>query len=135
MNKLITKFIQNNHLLSFSVIDDNDVYCANCYYAFDEININLIIKSNEESKHIKLAKINPNIAATIAKDSKKLLLIKGLQIKAVFLESNKYEQEIYYSRFPFAKLGDGKIYTLKILWAKYTDNKLLTNKKIIFSRE
>lgn len=135
MDKLITKFIQNNHLLSFSVVDHNEVYCASCYYAFDKINISLIIKSSAESKHIQLAKINPNIAITIAKDSKKLLYIKGVQIKAFFTESNKDEQEIYHSKFPFAKLGNGKIYTLKILWAKYTDNQLLISNKITFTRE
>lgn len=135
MDKLITKFIQNNHLLSFSVIDNDEVYCASCYYAFDINNISLIIKSNIESKHIQLAKMNPKIAITIAKDSKKLLLIKGVQIKAIFCESNNYEKNLYYLRFPFAKLGDGEIYTLKIFWAKYTDNKLLINKKLIFNKE
>lgn len=135
MNKLIAKFIQSNHLLNFSVIDDDEVYCASCYYAFDKINISLIIKSNTESKHIQLAKINPNIAIGIAKDSKNLSFIKGVQIKAIFDKSNKNEQEIYYSRFPFARLGIGDIYTLKILWAKYTDNKLLLQNKITYHRK
>ena len=134
MDKLITKFLQNNQLLSFGVIDDDGVYSASCYYAFDEKNISLLIKSDPESKHIKLADKNPKIAITIARDSKKLLLIKGVQIKAIFAKSNNDEKEIYYSRFPFAKLGTGEIYTLKILWLKYTDNKLLVSNKIIFTK-
>ncbi|RDU58154.1 hypothetical protein [Helicobacter sp. MIT 99-5507] len=135
MDKLIIKFLQNNQLLSFSVIDDDWVYSASCYYAFDEKNLSLLIKSDPESKHIKLANKNPKIAITIAKDSKRLLLLKGVQIKANFTKSNNNEKEIYYLRFPFAKLGAGEIYTLKILWAKYTDNKLLISNKIIFNRK
>ena len=134
MDRLIIKFLEKNHLLSFGVIDDDCVYSASCYYAFDKKDLSLLIKSDEKSRHIQLAMKNPKISITIAKDSKKLLLLKGLQIKAIFAKSNNDEKEIYYLRFPFAKFRAGEIYTLKILWAKYTDNSLFKSNKIIFSK-
>lgn len=142
MDSRIKKFINDNNLLSFSTIEqskkdknDYEVYCASCYYAFDEMNLSLIIKSNSQSKHIKLAMANPNIGVNIAKDSKSLRFLKGAQIKARFKKANNSQENLYYSSFPFARLGEGEIFSLYILWAKYTDNKLLLSKKIIYTRD
>ncbi|RAX55161.1 hypothetical protein CCY99_00230 [Helicobacter sp. 16-1353] len=139
MDNRIKDFIAKNNLLSFSVIEENngnyEIYCASCYYAFDVANLSLIIKSDIETKHIKLAMINPNIGIIIAKDSKNLGLLKGVQIKAIFKKAQKNQANLYYKSFPFATFGVGEIFSLDIVWAKYTDNKLLLSKKLIYTRE
>ena len=109
MDAKIKNFVSSNHLLALSVLDNQqEIYTASCYYAFCEKYISLVFKSMQDCKHIQFAKCNPKVGVIIAEDSKKLHLIKGLQIKASF--------------------------TLDILWAKYTDNTLLMEKKLIYQR-
>ncbi len=108
------------------------VHCASCFYAFDKQNLGFIIKSNPESKHILLALNNPIIGVNIATQTKILKRIKGAQIKALFSSASKHQIDLYYHRFPFARLSEGRLYALKILWAKYTDNALFLSEKITY---
>lgn len=139
MNERIKNFIKNHHLLSLAVVEENsnrvEVYSASCYYAFDEKNLSLLFKSECDSKHIQLCVLNPKVGVIIAKDSKKLADIQGLQIKALFQPATKEQKSIYYALYPFAKLGSGEIYSLEILWAKYTDNHLLLKEKLTYIKE
>lgn len=136
MDQKILNFIAKNHLLTFSVRDEDEgVYIANCYYALDEKDYCLLIKSALDSKHIKLATQNPHIGISIAKDSKKLILIKGVQIKALFKQATNEQKSLYYSQFPFAKLASGEIFALELFWIKYTDNGLLLSEKLFYQKE
>ena len=140
MNDKIREFIAKQHLLTLSVVDDMDshslgVYNASCYYAFFAPNLSLCFKSDSNSKHVRLAYANPNVAAVIAKDSDALINLKGVQIKAYFRNAKKEEKSAYYKRFPFAKLGGGEIFALDIYFAKYTDNQLLLQKKLTYTKE
>lgn len=133
MNEKILHFFKNHKLLSLAMCDDEGVYSASAFYAFDEENLALIIASYEETKHIKLAFKNPNIAINIAKESK-IALLKGIQAKAIFKEATKKQEDIYYAKFSFAKLSNAKIYALNLSWAKLTDNTLMLEKKLEFKR-
>lgn len=125
----ILSFLHKMRLLSLAVQDENGVYIANAFYAFDEVNLSLIIASHESSKHIKLALENNNVALNIAKDSK-IALLQGLQIKALLSEANEAQERMYHAKFPFAKLSKfaqnkPNFYALKLLYIKMTDNKAL----------
>ena len=132
-------FLRGAHLLSLCVAGAKDgvieCHCASLYYAFCEENLSLVFKSDPNTAHIAIAKENPQVAANIAKDSANLARLRGLQIKAHFRAGGASEAKIYYRRFPFARLGGGEIFALDILWAKYTDNGLLSGEKLIFVRE
>ncbi|KAA6225150.1 MULTISPECIES: hypothetical protein [unclassified Campylobacter] len=134
MNEQIFNFIKKNKLLSLCIRDEIGVYTASCFYAFDELNLALIIASNENSKHIKLALKDSNIAINIAKLSK-ISLLKGIQAKAIFKIANEKQEKIYYKKFPFAKFAnDFKLYSLYLQWAKLTDNSLMLTSKLEFNR-
>ncbi|EAJ6142811.1 hypothetical protein IDR50_000560 [Campylobacter lari] len=133
MDKRIINFIHSQKLLSLSMLDDDGgVYCASCYYAFDDKNLALIFASEEHTKHIQLAYKTPKVAVNIALDTNIINLIKGVQIKALFQKATKEHEKIYYEKFPFAKLAQACIFALNIRWAKYTDNKILLSKKLEF---
>lgn len=139
MDNRIKAFIAEQHLLTLSVIDSTNgmlsIHTASCYYAFFAPNLSLCFKSDSNSKHIKLAYVNPNIGVTIAEDSKILANIKGAQIQARFRDSSREEQETYYRKFPFAKLGSGIVFALDICFAKYTNNQLLLQEKLTYTKE
>ncbi|ARJ56808.1 hypothetical protein [Campylobacter cuniculorum] len=133
MDKKILEYIKSMQLLSLAVREDEEVYIANVFYAFDESNLALIFSSYEESKHIQLAFLNPKIALSIAKEDK-IALLKGLQAKALFKEASKEQSRIYYKKFPFARLSHAKLYALELFWAKFTDNTLMLDSKLEFKR-
>ncbi|WP_297192231.1 hypothetical protein [uncultured Campylobacter sp.] len=127
LDERILKYIKKNKLLSWAMQDEEGVYIANAFYAFDESSLSFIIASHTYTKHIKLAFANPNIALNIAKLDK-IAFLKGLQIKALFAVATKEQENIYYKRFAFARFSDANIFSLKIKYLKFSDNAL--NKKI-----
>lgn len=135
MDKNIIEFLQSNKLLALGVVESTQelkVYMANCYYAFDIESLSMIIKSSPDTKHIKLALINPNIGVSITDNNANLAKSSGIQIKAYFKEANSMQKKAYYKQFPLARLVRGEVYALEILWAKYTNNAL--SSKILFEK-
>ncbi|EEW9939750.1 hypothetical protein HFW12_000744 [Campylobacter jejuni] len=135
MDERILEFIKNEQLLSWAMSDEKGVYIANAFYAFDEENLAFIIASHEDTKHIKLASKNSNIALNIAKESK-IAFLKGIQAKANFKSASKEQIKIYFLKFPFAKLDKSvKIYALELEWIKFTNNTLKFGKKLEFYKK
>lgn len=134
MDKRILKFIQGSKLLAWAMRDEVGVYTASAFYAFDAKNLALIIASDEESRHIRLARLEPSVAVNIAKFGK-IALLKGVQAKALFQAASKEQARLYYENFPFAKMHNAGIYALNLLWVKFTDNALLLEKKLEFHRQ
>ncbi|HEC1748748.1 hypothetical protein L8W40_02855 [Campylobacter sp. IFREMER_LSEM_CL1846] len=132
MDERIKKFIHSQKLLTLSVQDNDEIYCASCYYTFDDKNLALIFASEEHTRHIQLSYKNPKVGVNIALDTNIINLIKGVQIKAIFRKATAKQEKIYYEKFPFAKLAKACIFALNIQWAKYTDNKILLSKKLEF---
>lgn len=130
MDEKMLNFLRENTLLSWAMSDeDGGVYCANAFYAFDELNLALIIASYNDTKHIKLAKIKPKVSVNIAKFSS-IATLKGIQIKAFFQKASKIQSQIYLAKFPFSRLSKARHYALNIEWAKFTNNAL--GKKLEF---
>mgnify|MGYP002517377984 CR=1 FL=1 len=131
MNEKIKSFLNENSLLCWAMQDDDGVYCANAFYAFDDENLSLIIASHENTRHIELARQNPRISVNVAKFGS-VASLKGIQIKAIFDKASKVQSKLYYARFPFARLKGGSCFALCIHYAKFTDNAL--GKKLEFRR-
>ncbi len=133
IDERILAYIKSQKLLSLALRDEEELYSANLFYAFDEKNLAFIFSSYEQSKHIKLAFLNPKVALSIAKEEK-IAFLKGLQAKALFKKASKEQEKIYYQNFAFAKFSKAKIYALELLWAKFTDNTLMLGAKLEFKR-
>mgnify|MGYP003444156386 CR=1 FL=1 len=130
----IIKFMQSNSQFTIATCEDQQPYCAICYYAYSE-NLNAIIfKSNSGSRHINEAQGNPRVAAAIASNKNKLTDSKGVQLEGDFVEPNAEQvleaKRCYYSKFPFALAIPGNIWLIKLTKIKYTDNRLGSLNKI-----
>ncbi|MGX3098844.1 hypothetical protein [Helicobacter sp. 23-1046] len=149
MDTRLKKFLTKQYCLSLSVREPQvreskenqkskafcgGVHSASCFYAFDEENLTLIIKSEPTTRHIQLAQTFSIVGINIAKSTLKLLAIKGAQIRAQFGNATKEQERLYYQKFPYAKALSGEIYALEILWAKYSDNKFFGKTKVEFFR-
>lgn len=131
MDEKIKAFLRANTLLSWAMQDDDGVYCANAFYAFDDEKLSFIIASHTDTKHIALAQKNPNISVNVAQFGK-IAFLKGVQIKALCKKASKIQERLYYLRFPFAKIKGGTCFELEIIYAKFTDNAF--GKKLEFRR-
>lgn len=141
MEERIIEFIGEHHLLTFAAAADNDIWCASAFYAFDSNNYTFIITSDEATRHIQLALANEsrNISGTIALETEKVGMIRGLQFKALLkksdgrvLDSNRL---LYLKRFPYAVLKGGELWVLELQELKFTDNRLGFGKKLRWERK
>lgn len=138
MEERISKFIEANKVFTLATSDNNEPYCASCFYAFDEENQLLIFSSEEGTNHIKQGIDNNKVSGTINTEITSVAKIKGIQFKGKFIDPSKEEQEslysLYYKRFPFAKTKPAPIWAIQLTWIKMTDNTLGFGKKLEWKR-
>ena len=125
----IIKFIQQQHVLSLSVIlAEHQPWTCNAFYVFDEENCCLYLLSELKTKHAQAMLHNPNVAGTISVNPKSITKIQGIQFSAIAEQlidnkaSNAYK--LYYSAFPFARVMKAPIWSLRLQEIKMTNNLL-----------
>jgi uncharacterized protein len=132
----INTFLEANRCLTLCTATADGVWCANCYFAYNEQKAILVIKSSEDSRHTVQALQNPAVAGTILPDKLETISIKGIQFTAAFKKcADDTEKEIYYKKYPFARAISGDFWLLKLQTVKYTDNTLGFGKKIYWPAE
>lgn len=132
----ISEFISGAKCLTIATQSANGLWCASCYYAYDEKNIALIFKSSDDTRHVQEGLRNPVVAGTILPDKLETVSIKGVQFTGTFTPAEGDEaSSIYYSRFPFARAIGGKFWIIKLKTMKYTDNTLGFGTKLHWQSE
>ena len=138
MEKKISNYISENKVFTLATTMEGMPYCAQCFYAFDEVNKILLFLSDNDTRHIKEALANNNVAGTIATEVTTVAKIRGIQLTGGFLNPSEEQQKefykIYYKQFPFAKAKPAPIWGIKLNWIKMTDNTLGFGKKLIWER-
>lgn len=139
INQRIVLFLKQNTNLTIATSKNNIPYCANCFYAYDEDQNFLIIKSDSETNHIRQALQNNNVAGSIIPDRLDPGKIQGIQFRGVFTEPKGDLFELlkkkYYLKYPFALAFSGSIWAIELVYIKMTDNTLGFGKKIEWSAE
>lgn len=135
--KHICDFIKNNHLLTLCANTHSDLWCASCYYIFDQKKMSLFIMTNEDSHHSQLMMLNKNIVGTIAPQPKNIIDIKGIQFKGyiekIADKNTELTSRLYYHTFPSAKFITAPIWEIKLTMIKMTDNSLGFGKKLFWA--
>ena len=86
IDKRIIDFIQEHHLLTLSTSKENIPYCCNVFYIYDEKNNSLIFSSDIKTKHAQDFIENPEVAGTIALETKDIKKIQGVQLLGKIIE-------------------------------------------------
>ncbi len=138
MNEKIETFIAAQKNLTLCTCNENEPFCANCFYAFLIENNSLVFKSNRKTTHVSNGIINNKVAGTILPDVSKMGTIKGIQFLGKFIEPKAelltMAQKIYYKRFPFALAMPGDIWLIELHSIKMTDNTIGIGNKISWER-
>jgi uncharacterized protein YhbP (UPF0306 family) len=111
-------------------------WCASCFYAWDEDNNTLVITTDLDTRHGKEFLENPNVAGTIALETKRIGRIRGIQFTGMVSELSgddlRSARRVYLKRFPYAAFTELHLWTITLNHIKLTDNRLGFGKKIIW---
>jgi uncharacterized protein YhbP (UPF0306 family) len=134
----ILAFLKKHHVMTLSTCIEQQSWCANCFYAFNEMNMSLIFTSDFETRHIKEAMQNSKVSGNVVLETSVVGKIQGIQFSGELLlpEGEELSQvnSIYLKRFPIAVLMNTMLWKLRIDFAKMTDNRLGFGKKVIWER-
>ena len=120
--------------MSLASSDEDKLSVCSLFYSYDAKTKSFIVASSDDTLHIKHIKKNKNIAGNILLETEEVGKIKGLQFRGEFLLlKDKKLQELYFTRFPYAKELEPKLWQIKANYFKLTDNALGFGKKIILS--
>ncbi len=135
----IFTYLKKQHVLSLCCSFDDDIWCANCFYVFDEKEVVFYLMTSAESRHSKLMLNNHLVAGTVNGQPKNISLIKGIQYKGVIsllVEENKNDAlSLYTKRFPIAKIKSLPLWKVEISELKFTNNILGFGNKSAWHRE
>ena len=137
LHKRIKSLFRRHHLLSIATVSENGPWCASCFYAWDEENNTLVITTDPVTRHGTEFRTNPQVAGTIALETKRIGRIRGAQFTGIISEPAGNElsraRAVYLKRFPFAALTEIHLWIINLDHIKLTDNRLGVGKKIIWS--
>ena len=138
IDKRIIDFIKAHHLLTLATTKDNIPYCANCFYVYDEKKKWLIFSSESKTKHAQDYIVNPNVAGTIALETKEVSKIQGVQLLGTILklkgEELKIAKKQYLKAFPYARLMKLHLWVMQLTFIKMTHNQLGFGKKLLWEK-
>ncbi|PCJ28369.1 MAG: hypothetical protein COA97_01705 [Flavobacteriales bacterium] len=138
MESKIIDYLQKNKVLTIATSVNNQPYCANCFYVFDEMDKTLIFLSDNKTRHIKEAIQNNEIGGSVQNGVTTVTKIQGIQFTGKFIspteEQAKGYYKTYYQKFPFAKAKPSLIWAIQLNWVKMTDNTLGFGKKLIWEK-
>ena len=132
-DKRIIEFIKNHHLLTLATTKDNTPYCCNVFYVYNEKKNSLIFSSDIKTKHATDFIENPEVAGTIALETKDIEKIQGAQLLGRITDTKGEEidnaKKQYLKEFPYAKKMELYLWEMELTFIKMTHNKLGFGKK------
>ena len=138
VDQQIIDFINEHHLLTLATSQNNLPYCCNVFYVYDSLNNQLIFSSDPKTKHANDFIANPNVAGTIALETKEITKIQGVQLLGIIQELKTEELEIakeqYIKAFSYAANMDVHLWAMPLTFIKMTHNKLGFGKKLIWEK-
>jgi uncharacterized protein YhbP (UPF0306 family) len=127
----IIKFLKRNHIASIATQD----WSFSCFYAYYEADPHLLFLSDNNTAHAQLLLQNPRVSGTIAKHTRTVAHIQGVQLVGeAFIADDSALRSIYNKRFPFAAISAATLWAVRLDLVKYTSNIVTFGKKIEWRR-
>ncbi len=135
----LVRYLKNKHVLSLCCHAGNDLWCANCFYVFDEARMAFWLMTEADTRHGRLLHASPQIAGTVNGQPRTVLLIKGVQYRGTIAllggEAEAQVRKVYQKRFPVARKISAPLWEIRLEEVKMTNNTLGFGKKISWRRE
>ncbi|ACS87340.1 YhbP family protein [Musicola paradisiaca] len=135
---IISRYLKKLHVLTLCVSDNSALWCANCFYVFDEAQVAFFLMTEIETRHANIMLRQPRVAGTVNGQPKSVLLVRGVQfvgeISRLTGEEETSARNRYNARFPVARSISAPIWKLSLDEIKMTDNALGFGKKHVWHR-
>ncbi|KFZ37800.1 hypothetical protein HR45_08060 [Shewanella mangrovi] len=129
----IVKYLSEQHVLTLATVDDEGVWCASCFYFYDNATASCYLMTADDSRHTQAMLAKPEVAGTVAAQTRNVAKIQGIQFSA--LARRVCEQEYdrikqgYCEHFPIARVKSAPLWQLELQTIKMTNNLLGFGKK------
>jgi hypothetical protein len=137
-DKRITDFFSKHHVLTLATCNDNNPWCANCFYTYIEDENALIFTSDADTRHIKEATNNNHVSGSVVLETSVIGKIRGIQftgrLESAGGKSGVKAKKAYLKQFPYAAFMNTTLWILRIDYIKMTDNRLGFGKKLIWEK-
>ncbi|MDC9580873.1 YhbP family protein [Xenorhabdus sp. PR6a] len=135
---IIRQYLARQHVFTLCTSSAQDLWCANCFYAFDADSMALWFMTEPNTRHGKMMQNNPVVAGTIAGQTRNIAQIKGIQFRGDVMplsgEAATLARARYCRRFPVALSAKSPIWQLNIQEIKMVNNPLGFGKKLHWQR-
>ncbi|ATA25547.1 hypothetical protein BIY26_06845 [Brenneria goodwinii] len=129
----ISRYLKKLHVLTLCAGENSDLWCASCFYTYDEQQVAFYLMTELHTRHGELMSRQPLVAGTVSGQPKSVMLIRGVQFRAraeqLEGEDEQRARALYHRRFPIAKAAHAPIWRLQLTELKMTDNTLGFGKK------
>lgn len=135
----IIDYLQRQHVLTLATQDAEGLWCASCFYFFDAASVSCYLMTSDSSRHTQAMLVNPQIAGTIAEQTRNVAKIQGIQFNAIAKRVYEADEPAikhqYCEHFPVARLKSAPLWQLELYSIKMTDNLLGFGKKHLWQRD
>ncbi|MFC3394162.1 YhbP family protein [Brenneria rubrifaciens] len=130
---VISRYLKKLHVLTLCVGDDSDLWCASCFYTYDQQQVAFYLMTELSTRHGELMRRQPWVAGTVSGQPKSVMQIKGVQFRAraelLLGKEAGQARARYNARFPIASATKAPVWCLQLTELKMTDNSLGFGKK------
>ena len=138
IDERIIRFLRKHHVLTIATSNENEPWCANCFYVYLEEENTIVFTTDPETRHGKEFLRNKLVAGSVVLETKIIGRIRGIQFQGIVSEpEGKFSEnasKAYLKRFPVAMLMDTHLWIVELTHIKMTDNRLGFGKKLVWSK-
>ncbi|AXC28503.1 YhbP family protein [Raoultella ornithinolytica] len=124
----ISRWLGKQHVISWCVASDGELWCANAFYVYDSQNVAFYLLSDDSTRHGQMTGLRAKVAGTVNGQPKTVARIRGVQFKGEIRRLSGHEEETmrarYVSRFPIARMLHAPVWEIRPDELKFTDNTL-----------
>ncbi|EAM9427478.1 YhbP family protein [Salmonella enterica subsp. diarizonae serovar 50:z52:z35] len=135
----IGRWLTKQHVVTWCVHHEGELWCANAFYLFDAQNVALYLLTEDKTRHAQMSGARAPVAGTVNGQPKTVARIRGVQFKGEIrrLEGQESDaaRKAYLRRFPVARVLPAPVWEIRLDEIKFTDNTLGFGKKLHWLRD
>lgn len=135
----IGHWLAKQHVVTWCVHHEGELWCANAFYLFDAQNVALYLLTEDKTRHAQMSGACAPVAGTVNGQPKTVARIRGVQFKGEIrrLEGQESDaaRKAYLRRFPVARVLPAPVWEIRLDEIKFTDNTLGFGKKLHWLRD
>ncbi|EGF6025114.1 YhbP family protein [Salmonella enterica] len=135
----IGRWLVKQHVVTWCVHHEGELWCANAFYLFDAQNVALYLLTDDKTRHAQMSGACAPVAGTVNGQPKTVARIRGVQFKGEIRrlegEESDAARKAYLRRFPVARVLPAPVWEIRLDEIKFTDNTLGFGKKLHWLRD